>query len=324
MLSLEFCENTVKAWKIVGTLVYIVKVMVPIIIIITGIMPFITAITKGTSEELFAAAKKLFFKIIAGLIVFITPGLITSLIDMLNGKDPSTSIEICTSCVNDPFGSTCEGAQSNYESGREKEAKDVEDENNAVEGSLNTGDMNDVSSSSSSDVESSVGITGSSENKGNVQALLQAAREVTDYVKENDFNYGNAPLNPAINHDAKLVSCDRCVGWFLYKIGYTDQPETSGLALGALQNYCASHGFTKITNVSEVQPGDIMFVNPMNNGSPGHTYLLGNPLGNGLWERYDCGSVYRIKLTGQYSGYSHQPFHEGLSTFLYAYRMPGA
>ncbi len=59
---------------------------------------------------------------------------------------------------------------------------------------------------------------------------------------------------------------------FIYKIGYTDQPERSGLGLGALQNYLANHGFKKITSASEVQPGDIMFVSPMSNG---------NPLGNG-------------------------------------------
>ena len=328
MLNLEFCENTVKAWKIVGTLIYIVKIAVPILIMITGIIPFITAITKGTSEELFAAAKKLFFKLLAGLIVFMTPGLITGLIDMLVDKDSSANITICTSCINDPYGSSCTGAQNNYENSRKTEADQVEKENESIGGNLDTSELEDVTSDSEEisdgDDNSSVGISGTTNGKGNVQELLTAAREVTDYVKENDFNYGNAPINPAINHDAKLVSCDRCVGWFLYKIGYTDQPEQNGLALGSLQRYCESHGFTKITNVSEVQPGDIMFVNPMSNGNPGHTYLLGNPLGNGLWERYDCGSVYRIKLTGQYSGYSHQPFHEGLSTFLYAYRMPGA
>ena len=169
-----------------------------------------------------------------------------------------------------------------------------------------------------------MGVTGTTANKGNVQALLQAAREVTDYVRENHFSYGDAPLNPAINHDAKLVSCDRCVGWFIYKIGYTDQPERSGLGLGALQNYPANHGFKKITSASEVQPGDIMFVNPMSNGNPGHTYLLGNSLGNGSWERYDCGNVNMIRLTNQYSGYSHQPLHEQLGRFIYAYRLPGA
>lgn len=68
-----------------------------------------------------------------------------------------------------------------------------------------------------------------SKAKGTVKQLLKAAKEVTTYVRKNNFNYGDAPINPAINHDAKLTSCDRCVGCFLYKIGYTDQPRTQGL-----------------------------------------------------------------------------------------------
>ncbi len=151
ILAANFCENTVKGWKIVGTLVYIVKILVPIIIIITGTIPFINAITKGTSEELFASAKKLFFKIIAGLIVFITPGLITSLIDMLNDKKATVDVSVCTSCVNDPFGNECNNAEAKYQESREKEKQEVEDENTAVEGNLNTDDLNDINKDNSSD-----------------------------------------------------------------------------------------------------------------------------------------------------------------------------
>ena len=82
-----------------------------------------------------------------------------------------------------------------------------------------------------------------------VQALLSEAKEVTDYIRANNFNYGDAPINPAINHDAKLASCDRCVGWFLYNMGYTNQPESHGLVVSTFGNWCEQNGFTKITNV---------------------------------------------------------------------------
>lgn len=156
--------------------------------------------------------------------------------------------------------------------------------------------------------------------KGNVSKLLSSAKEVTDYVKNNGFSYGDAPINPAMNHDAKLISCDRCVGWFLYKIGYTDQLKSHGLVVydssgeRDLSTYLKNHDFTKITNYSDIKAGDIMFVNPSSSGHPGHTFLLGNKVGNGIWERYDCGSNARV--------HSSQPFKESVNNFMYAYRMP--
>ena len=319
IMNLDFCAETVKTWQVIGIFITIIKLLVPIIIIITSIIPFFKAITKGTSEELMAAFKTLLFKILAGFIVFLAPTIITATIELLvDYNENNNSIKICTSCVNSPGGNECNNAVNKYKDERKNKEKEIKEKEEKIGGSINTEDLN-----TPKDNNGTTGINGT-EAKGNVEQLLKEAKKVTDYVRENNFNYGDAPINPAINHDKKLVSCDRCVGWFLYQIGYTDQPEKSGLALGALQNYLDSHGFIKITDISQIQAGDIMFVNPLSSGNPGHTFLLGNNLGNGIWERYDCGSVYRIRLTGQYSSYTSQPFHEGIGNFLYAYRMPNA
>ena len=163
--------------------------------------------------------------------------------------------------------------------------------------------------------------------KGNawVQALLSGAKEVTDYIRAHNFTYGYATVNPALDQSQGIVACDNCVGWFLYKAGYTDgHPSFYGLDLASSQTYMQQRGFIKITDPSKLQPGDIVYVNPNASGFPGHVFLLGNFLGNGIWERYDCGSVDRIRLTGGYSGYSSQPFHEPINNFAFAYRSPKA
>jgi hypothetical protein len=78
--------------------------------------------------------------------------------------------------------------------------------------------------------------------------------------------------------------------------------------------WCESHGFTKITSQSSLQPGDIVFL--AMDTSP-HVYILGKMENNGLWQRYDCGSQTRIQ--------SEQPFVEPVSydnkPFSFAYRM---
>ena len=47
---------------------------------------------------------------------------------------------------------------------------------------------------------------------GEVSAtILYHAKCICDYIRDKEFTYGHAPINPAFNHDARIVSCDRLV-----------------------------------------------------------------------------------------------------------------
>lgn len=151
-----------------------------------------------------------------------------------------------------------------------------------------------------------------------VSEILYNAKEVCDYVRDQAFNYGDAPINPAINHEAKLVSCDRFVGWVLYRLGYTDQPYQQGLCVSGpqLTNWCIDHGFTKVHRVADLMPGDIVFTQKNAVDCPGHTFLFaGRSDTPGNYYRYDCGRVERIRST--------QPSCEPLTDaeFMYGYRI---
>ena len=163
--------------------------------------------------------------------------------------------------------------------------------------------------------------------------ITDAAKRRADYITY-DFHYGNAPINPAINDSARLVSCDRFVGWVVYDLGWTDQPEIQGLVvydsrgINDLSQYLESHGFTKITDHSEIQEGDIMFHNmygETNNSR--HTYIVGPKGPNGDFTRFDAGSEERLQLIDQYYPYREkggQPFYEGVpaDSWSYGYRFP--
>ena len=154
--------------------------------------------------------------------------------------------------------------------------------------------------------------------------ILREAKTITDYVREDGFTYGDAPITPAIDCSAKKVSCDRLVCWVMYNVGFTDQPEQSGLFVYAaggdprdLPSWCERHGFEKITEESELQPGDIVFVNPKTTASgtvyAGHTFIhAGTGERSGEYYRYDCGMDERIR--------SVQPSSEPILNFMFAYR----
>ena len=167
------------------------------------------------------------------------------------------------------------------------------------------------------EIEGADGVSASAEE------FLNAAQEVTTYIKQNDFHYGDAqhmpPMaNGATNSDgSKYISCDRLVAWALYKIGFKDQPQ-NGLVVSQIYDYCTNKGWEKITNSSEVQAGDIVLTGSSETDLV-HTFICA-----GQNKRYDCGSDQRIRLEGQYSGYTSQPFDEPISSnFVCAFRITG-
>lgn len=150
-----------------------------------------------------------------------------------------------------------------------------------------------------------------------VSNLLREGNWVTTYAREQKFKYGDSPTNPAINHRPHRTSCDRLVDWILYRAGFTDQPLVQGKVVSNLEEWCRRMGFEKITNVRDLQAGDVILVRPASDGGPQHTFILASDYQrNGQALRYDHGSDARIM--------SHQPSNEPISypdaAFIVAYR----
>lgn len=166
--------------------------------------------------------------------------------------------------------------------------------------------------------------------------FLKAAKDVTKFVDENDFEYGSADYMPPRTNNAideergttddnggKKISSDRMVSWALYKCGYKDQPDC-GLCVGEdgdFISYCEGKEWKRITSVDEVQVGDIVFTGKIDDeGKKANNVFI--CAGEG--KRYDCGSQDKIRLEGSYSSYECQPFNEDIgSDFVCAYRVTG-
>lgn len=145
-----------------------------------------------------------------------------------------------------------------------------------------------------------------------VNTMLFHAQNVSKENKDNGFGYGNAACLPSVNSDDKITSCDRFVDQVLWTCGLKDVGNRN---VDQLPIYLSSKGANKITNKNAVKAGDIIFFD-------GHVFILGNKVSDGIYERYDSGSVDRIRLTGVYSSYKSQPFKESIDGFIYAYRLP--
>ncbi len=180
-----------------------------------------------------------------------------------------------------------------------------------------------------------------------VTKLLGEAKHVADFIKTEQYIYGDAKTNPGVMYERflngsqlreRVVSCDRFVGWTLYNLGYKDQPEQSGLfvwnngSVHDMNTYLESKGFEKIESARQLQAGDIVFVNPAKSSSgktyPAHVFLCAGKADGGKFYRYDAGSRNRIRCENvqgfgaDYSAYntSGQPFNETITSFMHAYR----
>ena len=147
--------------------------------------------------------------------------------------------------------------------------------------------------------------------------LLRESYYVVNYAREQKFEYGDSPTNPAINHRPHRTSCDRLGDWVLYRAGFTDQPLVQGKVVSNLPEWCEKMGFEKITRVKDLQAGDIVFVHPDGNGIPGHVYIIASDVEDGEALRYDHGSNTRIMNKKQPT---NEPISYGDAPFVYAYR----
>lgn len=110
-------KNIKKGVRIIGIVLYIIKILVPLIIIVLGMIDFAKAVISSDDNALKKSTSSLIKRCIAGVIVFFIPSIIMAalgLLEITNGieDDTNTQFGMCTKCLFDPFGK-CVGNSSN-------------------------------------------------------------------------------------------------------------------------------------------------------------------------------------------------------------------
>lgn len=110
-LDLEhFCTgNILNVFKAVGYIFFAVKIIVPILLMIFGIIDFSKAIIISKDDEIKKAIKSIVIRAIASIIIFFVPSIINFAIELIGGEDVYRGSEFgaCTECILDPNSNTC-------------------------------------------------------------------------------------------------------------------------------------------------------------------------------------------------------------------------
>ena len=103
MTPAEFCESTASIWGIIGWLVMILKIVIPLLLIIFGMLDLGKAVIASDDKAINKAVTTLLHRFIAGVIVFFVPTLVIALFNAFTGINASStgSYGKCVRCVLD-------------------------------------------------------------------------------------------------------------------------------------------------------------------------------------------------------------------------------
>ena len=97
-------QEIINVMSIVGIVVWGLKIAVPIILIVIGMVELGTAIAKKGDDEVKKAQKDLIKKAVVAVIVFLVPTLVTLIMGVISQND----WKACWACVNSPTGTVAE------------------------------------------------------------------------------------------------------------------------------------------------------------------------------------------------------------------------
>ena len=103
--NFTFCKRTAKIWRIVGKLFWIVKIIVPVILIIMGSIDFGKAVVSSKAEEITKAAKTFGIRVASGIIIFFVPTVVTILLGLIasfSSSGAAKDYEVCKTCIMNP------------------------------------------------------------------------------------------------------------------------------------------------------------------------------------------------------------------------------
>ena len=112
----SFCSSLAPIWQIIGWVLWVFKIVIPIIIIVFGMIDLGKAVVASKDDEIKKSVKSLVMRAIAGVIIFFIPtlvGAVFSLVAEFGEEAYKAEYNICKNCITDPSGSDCGTAVSN-------------------------------------------------------------------------------------------------------------------------------------------------------------------------------------------------------------------
>lgn len=126
--------------------------------------------------------------------------------------------------------------------------------------------------------------------------ILEVAKEIHD--KYNYCVYSQKGTQIPFAEDEPSYDCSSYVSFVLYSCGFEEEMKGHQHTASTLKVWCEQKGWEKITNISDLQPGDILFYANGSNGGIGHVDLFYEDANDPYTYVYSGGSTNSIRSNG--------------------------
>ena len=103
----SFCTDTKDIWIFLGKILFILKILIPVILVVLGIIGLGKAVVADDDKEIKTQVNKLIKKFIAAVLIFFLPSIVKAcfgLVDQFNGEVKAEYIK-CVNYITDPHNS---------------------------------------------------------------------------------------------------------------------------------------------------------------------------------------------------------------------------
>ena len=94
------CVKLKSPLKFIGYILLIIKIVIPLLLIIFGIIDLFKAVTGGKDGEITKSLKTFMFRLIAGVAIFFIPTIISFVFSLVDGfDDVESEFNVCQKCI---------------------------------------------------------------------------------------------------------------------------------------------------------------------------------------------------------------------------------
>ena len=100
----NFCneEKAQNALRFVGYLLLVVKILVPILLIVFGVVDYFKAVVSSDADAIGKSTKSFIMRVIAGVVIFLIPTIINFVFGLMPSNSSVSNIDKCRACVLSP------------------------------------------------------------------------------------------------------------------------------------------------------------------------------------------------------------------------------
>ena len=151
-METNFCANTAGIWKLIGEVIYIIRIAIPIIVVLLGTLDLGKAVIAGEDKKIKEAQKAFITRLIYGVAIFFVFPIVKMVFGLLNVDLNTGDNKICWQCASKPHTRSCiEYAEASRNTITDPDGYTTDRSNSELDNSNSNNNNNNSSSSKSVD-----------------------------------------------------------------------------------------------------------------------------------------------------------------------------